>query len=384
MPRLLSRRARIDGFSGDVAPEAHSDIVAVLDTVAAVLDSGVVLLDGYDVILANDAALALRVVRRTSLTSPLLSRLVREARREGNRIEEEVELPWGAGWRSVAVTVAPVVGTQRVVVLLRDLTEARRVEAVRRDFVASVSHELKTPVGGLLLLAEAVREAVDDPEATLRFANRMVHEADRLSRLVHDLIDLSRIQGGDPLPAPGLVGVQELLGDAVDRVRVSADAAGIEIAVADCADLQLWGDERSLCTALSNLLDNALNYSTRGSRVAIGARLASHDGGEEVELFVADQGIGIAQPDLERVFERFYRTDPARSRRTGGNGLGLSIVKHIIENSGGRISVWSQVGVGSTFTLHLPTPSESAGGLQEPVALPEPVAPRQLEASETA
>jgi len=365
VPRLLPRRSRVDGVPAEAGPAArsldgHPDVAAVLETVAAALDSGVILLDGHDVVLANEAALALRVVRRTALISPVVARLVRDARRLNDRVQQDTELSWGEGWRPVNVTVAPVGGTSRVVVLLRDLTESRRVEAVRRDFVASVSHELKTPVGGLLLLAEAVADAADDPVATRRFTERIKHEAERLSELIHDLIDLSRLQGGDPLPQPGAVAVAGLVRDAVDRVRVTADAAGIDIAVGDCGGLFIWADARSLETALVNLIDNALNYSARGSRVSLGARRASRDGAEEIEISVADSGSGIAAADLDRVFERFYRADPARSRRTGGTGLGLAIVKHVVENAGGRVSVWSKLGTGSTFTLHLPTPPTEA------------------------
>lgn len=364
--RLLALRGRTDGeadsASGNVLTGSDAELVDVVETVAAALDSGVVLLDGHEVVLANEAALELRVVRRTMLTSSVLAKLVRQARTSGQRIHQNIELPWGAGSRPVSVTVAPVRGTGRVVLLLEDLTEARRVEAVRRDFVASVSHELKTPVGGLVLLAEAISEAADDPVATRRFAERMTHEAGRLSQLVLDLLDLSRLQGGEPLPAPTSVSVAALMRRAVERVRVTADGVRVSIAVGNCGDLHVWGDDRSLETALVNLLDNAINYSAPGSRVAIGARGAAGDNADGVEISVADSGIGIAAEDLDRVFERFYRADPARSRRTGGTGLGLAIVKHVAENAGGRVSVWSQVGVGSTFTLHLPTPPTNRGG----------------------
>lgn len=367
MVRLFARPGR-DATAGDPTLGDHADITAVVETVAGALDSGVVLLDGYEVILANEAAVALRVVHGSALACPPLSRLVRVVRHDRVRVEHDIELPWGAGRRPISATAAPVPGTDWVVLLLRDLTEERRVEAVRRDFVASVSHELKTPVGGLMLLAEAIRDASDDPEMARRFADRMVHEAGRLSDLVRDLLDLSRLQGGEPLPDPEEVPVHRLVGEAVDRVRVAADAAGIEVAVGDIAQLQVWGDERSLVTALVNLLDNALMYSGRGSRVALGARAARNNGVEEVEISVADQGIGIPAGDIDRVFERFYRTDRARSRRTGGTGLGLSIVKHAVENSGGRVGVWSQPSMGSTFTIYLPAPP--AASRSGPAAIP--------------
>lgn len=332
----------------------------MLQTMAAALDSGIVVLDGYEVILANETARALRVVEDTTLACQPLARLVRKARHDGGRIQQDVELPWGNGTRPINATIAPVRNTLRVVLLLRDLTEARRVEAVRRDFVASVSHELKTPVGGLRLLAEAVRDAADDPDAARRFADRIVHEADRLSDLVRDLLDLSRLQGGEPLPEPSAVSVCQLTQEAVDRVRVAAEGARIDIAVGDCGELQIWGDARSLLTALVNLLDNALTYSAPGTKIAVGTRCTAGDGRSGVDISVTDQGTGISPTDLDRVFERFYRADPARSRRTGGTGLGLAITKHAVENAGGRVTVWSRMGVGSTFTMHLPPPPSDA------------------------
>lgn len=355
----ILRRSDSGGRLFRSEPGAGSaDAVAVLETVAAALDTGAVLMDGADVVLANETARAMRVVRGTTLASPALSRMVRQARRSGEQLAHDLELPWGRATRPVRVTAAPVIGSERVVLLLKDLADQQRVEAVRRDFVANVSHELKTPVGALLLLAEAFREGVDDPESAARFADRMVHEASRLSRLVQELLDLSRLQGAEPLPAPTAVPVAEVFADAVDRVRLAAEAANVEVIVAAPGDLLVWGDERSLATALTNLLDNAIAYSPAGTAVGVGAVLRATDDGNEVEISVKDEGYGIPPDDLERVFERFYRVDTARSRATGGTGLGLAIVKHIAGNAGGRVSVWSAEGLGSTFTLHLPTPPE--------------------------
>lgn len=344
-------------FRGDREP-GSADAVAVLETVAAALDTGAVLMDGSDVVLANDTARAMRVVRGTTLASPTLSRMVRQARRSGEQLTDDLDLPWGSTTRPVRATVAPVVGSERVVLLLKDMADSQRIEAVRRDFVANVSHELKTPVGALLLLAEAFREGVDDPESAHRFADRMVHEASRLSRLVQELLDLSRLQGAEPLPEPAVVPVTEVFADAIDRVHLAAEAANVTLVTAPPGDLVVWGDERSLATALTNLLDNAIAYSPPGTAVGIGAVLRQSDDGNEVEISVKDEGYGIPPEDLERVFERFYRVDTARSRATGGTGLGLAIVKHIASNAGGRVSVWSAEGVGSTFTLVLPTPPE--------------------------
>ncbi len=246
--------------------------------------------------------------------------------------------------------VAPLGPTGHVAVQVDDVTEAHRVAKVRRDFVANVSHELKTPVGALALLAEALLDATDDPEAVRRFAQRMQHESSRLGRLVQELIDLSRLQGADPLPEPNTVYVDSVVAEVVDRSRLSAEARGIVVVAGGERGLTVQGSESQLVTALANLVDNAVAYSPEHTRVAIGTR--RREG--QVEVSVSDQGIGISEADLDRIFERFYRADPARSRETGGTGLGLAIVKHIATNHGGSVDVWSVERSGSTFTLRLP------------------------------
>jgi two-component system sensor histidine kinase SenX3 len=204
----------------------------------------------------------------------------------------------------------------------------------------------------LSLLAEAINESSDDPASVRRFAERMTVEARRLSRLVQELIDLSRLQGGEAPPRMLPVPVSRVLQEAIDRTRLAAQSKGIAVVVVPDGEgeLVLRGDEGQLSTAVANLLENAVSYSPEGTRVVLG--VCARDA--EVEISVADEGIGIAEGDLERVFERFYRADPARSRSTGGTGLGLAIVKHIATNHGGSVSVWSSEGAGSTFTLRLP------------------------------
>ena len=352
--------------SNPAEPAPTSEAAAVLETVASTLETGVILLDDDDVLLANDAARSLRIVWGRELTSRALSRIAREARREGTRISHDVDLPWGASSRAVHAVAAPVPGTAHVVLLLSDLQEARRLEAVRRDFIANVSHELKTPIGAMLLLAEALRGATDDPVAMKNFTDRMLHEAGRMSRLVQELLDLSRLQGGEPLPSLDAVEVSGIIADAVDPLLVRADAAGIEVEIGNTDGLVVLGDRRQLVTALTNLVENAIAYSAPGAKVGIGARRQLDDGRDTVEITVSDQGVGIEDADQERVFERFYRVDTARSRATGGTGLGLAIVKHIMYNHGGRVSLWSRPGVGSTFTLHLP------GATQLPATPPVP------------
>ena len=266
------------------------------------------------------------------------------------------------------VRVAPL-GSLHVLVLVEDRTEARRVEEVRRDFVVNVSHELKTPVGAISLLAETVEAAADDPEAVRRFAGRMQREADRLAALVQEIIDLSRLQTSSALAEPELVDVDQVVAEAVDRARLAADGKRIALDVAPATGVKVYGDHALLVTALRNLVDNAVRYSDEGTRVGIG--LSRKD--DLVEIAVADQGIGIPEAEQDRVFERFYRVDPARSRTTGGTGLGLSIVKHVAANHGGEVTVWSQPHSGSTFTLRClsalrPRPTATARG--PPVARP--------------
>jgi two-component system sensor histidine kinase SenX3 len=234
-------------------------------------------------------------------------------------------------------------------VLVEDLSEARRVDAVRRDFVANVSHELKTPVGALSLLAEAVQSASDDPEAVQRFAGRMQVESNRLSNLINDLVDLSKLQGAEHL-FHDLVEVDRVVSEAVDATKTVANARDIDVVVGAATCASVLGDEGQLVMALRNLLTNAIAYSPTGTRVAVAAR--SLDG--VVEVSVKDQGIGIPEAEQSRIFERFYRIDPARSRITGGTGLGLALVKHVCVNHGGECTVWSVEGEGSTFTLRLP------------------------------
>ena len=326
------------------------------------LPAAVAVVDDDDVVvLANTSSVYLGVVRGQRLLVPELRRLVHDVRRTGEPQEVELEpertrlvrLP-----EAVRVRVAPVEGEGgHVALLVEDVTESRRVDDVRRDFVANVSHELKTPVGAMSLLAEAMLDAAQDPEAVRRFAGRLQREAGRLARLVQELIDLSRLQGADPLPEQALVPVDQVVAEAVDRSRTAAAAGGIEIVRGGDRGLTVSGSESQLVTAVGNLIENAVHYSPERTRVAVAVR--RREGA--VEISVTDQGMGIAEKDLERVFERFYRADPARSRATGGTGLGLAIVKHVATNHGGEVSVWSVEGSGSTFTLRLPPVHEEEG-----------------------
>ena len=322
--------------------------------VLAALRPTTVVLDGQDRVLrASSAAYALGVVRGETLVAPRIRALVGQVRTDGEVREAVLQIPRGplaAGSVELAARVARLAGGDLVLVSLEDHTASARVEAVRRDFVANVSHELKTPVGALRLLAEAVSGASDDPEAVRRFAGRMLHEAERLSVLVQDIIDLSRLQGQDALREPHLVRLDHVVTEAIDRVRMAAAARDIRVVTAGHTGVTVLGDESLLVTALRNLVDNAINYSAHHTQVTVGVRRAA----EVVEISVTDQGIGIPDQDLERIFERFYRVDHARSRATGGTGLGLSIVKHLMGAMEGDVKVESQPNVGSVFAIFLP------------------------------
>jgi two-component system sensor histidine kinase SenX3 len=325
-------------------------------SVLSVLSSSAVVLDSEDrVVQASVAARAYGLVRDDELVAQELLALARQVRRDGEIREGEMEVATGGRTTSFAVRVAPlgpsVGGGGLVLLLVEDQTESRRVEQIRRDFVANTSHELKTPVGALALLAETVEDAADDPEAVRRFAGRMRQEAARLTNLVQDMITLSRIQAAEPVPDPVPVKLDGVVAEAIDRCRMKASVRGIEILASGDAGLKVLGDEDLLITALQNLLENAVAYSPDKTRVEVSTTRAGPD---LAEISVADQGIGIPERDLERIFERFYRVDPARSRATGGTGLGLAIVKHVTAAHGGEVKVRSTEGAGSTFTLRLP------------------------------
>ncbi len=292
--------------------------------------------------IASDGILTHRDMRK-QVTQAFRRHVVEEA-----DLEIESELVGGAS-RFIHVR-ATAISDDLVVLLIEDITKSVRIDAMRRDFIINVSHELKTPVGALMLLAEAVRSASNDQESIERFIERMQTEASRLGHLVNDLTDLSRLQSSDQQQNAASIPVKRIVTEAVDTVRLQAEQRAISIIVGEMEGLNVHGDEPQLVTALGNLIANAISYSPMSTQVAIAVREAE----TLIEISVTDQGSGIAEQDLERIFERFYRVDPARSRETGGTGLGLAIVKHICAAHGGECHVWSKQGEGSTFTLRLP------------------------------
>ena len=341
------RAARVAALVETTLPDG---IDAVLD---AIRSAGLVVDPSGNVLKASPFARQLGLVSAGEhLVHPELEHLVTEARRHGEPQEAELtltRLPGSEATVALGVRAAPL-GGRYVLVLAEDHTEGRRLDDMRRDFVANISHELKTPIGAVGLLAEALDAASADPARVRHFAGRLTKEADRLGRLTQDIIELSRLQATDALESSEPVDVRSVVDTAVDRNRVGAEARGISLVVRGGKHAQVLGDETMLVTAVDNLVANAIAYSPDGSRVGIGTNA---DGGS-VEIAVTDQGWGIADDELDRVFERFYRVDQARSRRTGGTGLVLSIVKHVVQNHGGDVRVWSQVGSGSTFTIRLP------------------------------
>lgn len=328
-------------------PSGIIDLLQIVDAEYLVLAPGEVILD------SSRRTEALSLSRDGRLVSDPILSLVRAARRSKEYQEATLALPRGPigeGTHDLQVRVSPIGEQGLVVVLIFDESEFRRLDAIRRDFIANISHELKTPIGALSILSEAVLGARDDPDAIVKFATRMQAEAKRLSDLVQEIIDLSRLQDDDPLKNAKVIKLSDLIAEAIDASHMAADSRSISLSFTQLDDIQVLGDRHQIQMAISNLIENAINYSPDGTRVAIALRAQ----GDLAEISISDQGIGIPEKDIERVFERFYRVDPARSRATGGTGLGLSIVKHVVANHGGDISVWSEEGAGTTFTIRLP------------------------------
>ena len=319
-----------------------------------------VLIPGEEILFQSQGVSNFGLIKDERITSEDLLALIRVVRRTRESHRGALELargPIGAGKRELKVSVAPLDDEGMVLVLISDESEARRIDAVRRDFVANVSHELKTPIGALGLLSEAILGAKDQPDEVVRFATRMQNEAKRLTELVQEIIDLSRLQSSDPLQKALEVEVSDVVREAVDQAQFSSEQRGITLEIGDIEDATVIGDRDQLITAVHNLVENAVNYSPERTKVSIVTKRV----GDIIEISVTDQGIGIADSELNRIFERFYRVDPARSRLTGGTGLGLSIVKHVALNHGGDVKVWSKEGVGSTFTLQLPVALDEEG-----------------------
>ena len=357
VPRLRRRRAQ----RRPVGPTVAELLLRLVRS----SNNGILVLNRFgDLVLFNRRAEALGLVQ-ANRADPRARVAAEQVEETGEEMEIDLS-PLEARGRQPEAVLADIrpLGEGFTVVEAVDHSEAARLEAVRRDFVANVSHELKTPVGAIALLAEAVLDAAEDVEEVRRFGGKILHESTRLGTLVSELIALSRLQGAERLPDLNVVEVDAVVREALGRTRLAAESRDIEITTDDPSGLLVEGDRTLLVTALSNLLDNAVNYSPQGSPVSISRRLS----GDMVEIAVTDRGIGIAEEDQQRVFERFYRADKARSRATGGTGLGLAIVKHVAANHGGEVNLWSMPGTGSTFTLRIPTHSSGRNGDGTPAA----------------
>jgi two-component system sensor histidine kinase SenX3 len=363
-PRAIERRQR-------VAVEAAGITVAqMLERIVALMPLGAAVVDRHrDVVYHNGRAKELGLVRERQLDDEAW-KAARKTLADGSDVEFDLlpgkrQVPGRAGL-SVHGQARLLSEEDRrfAVVFVYDHSEYARMEATRRDFVANVSHELKTPVGAMSVLAEALLSCADDPETVRRFGEKVLVEANRLGSMVTELIELSRLQGAERMPDMGPVDVDDVVSEAISRHKVPADNADIIVRTDDASGLRMHGEQALLVTALANLVSNAIAYSPRGSLVSISRRRR----GDNIEIAVTDRGIGIDRKDQERVFERFFRADKARSRATGGTGLGLAIVKHVAANHNGSIGLWSQLGTGSTFTLSIPA---YAGELEPNGPLPE-------------
>jgi len=339
----------------------------VLERAVSTAPIGVVVVGtSRDIVISNQRATELGLVRERVLDDRVWTAAQRTLVTDAD-VDIDLLAPGGvpAGRQGLSVhchvRLLSAQEPRLAVVYLDDQSELARMEASRRDFVANVSHELKTPVAAMGVLAEALLESTDDPETAQRFGQKLLTESRRLASMIGELIELSRLQGAERLPDLVMVDVDTVVQEAISRYKVAADSADIKVSTDDPTGFEVLGDQPLLVTAVANLISNAIAYSPDGSTVSISRRRRHND----IEIAVTDRGIGIAMADQERVFERFFRVDKARSRLTGGTGLGLAIVKHVAANHNGSIRLWSRPGTGSTFTLSIPAyhdDVENAGG----------------------
>jgi two-component system sensor histidine kinase SenX3 len=336
----------------ETAPVEAETPVAELDSVLNAIPLGVVVTDEQGIIvLGNHIVAGVEISRHIDvLVNEAAERIIKKSREIGSSVRETLEL-FGPPPRTLVIEARPLEGLKSIAII-EDISERTRIDAVRTDFVANISHELKTPVGALSILADTIRDE-DDLKVIHRLSTKMVKEANRMAKTIDDLLELSRIEL-DASAVPEPVSIFSVVAESIDRMAYFAAQAGIgivsQLPEADCV---VKGDRLQLVSAVSNLVDNAVKYSEKGDKVTV--RVSP--GVETIDISVSDEGIGIPQSDIDRIFERFYRVDRARSRGTGGTGLGLSIVRHVMNNHGGSVNVTSQEGEGSTFVLTLLRPS---------------------------
>jgi two-component system, OmpR family, sensor histidine kinase SenX3 len=367
IPRFRARRRQA------AAEQSGLTVFQMLSDIIDRAPFGVVVVDNFrDVVFTNDRARELGLVPDRLLDDRVWVAAQRTLMTGHDRYVDLVQRHPGTSGRTtlsvrVHVRLLSHDDTRFAVLYVDDQSEQARMEATRRDFVANVSHELKTPVAAMGVLAEALLESADDPDTVHRFGGKVLAESKRLGSMVGELIELSRLQGAERLPDLDSVDVDTVVAEAISRYKVAADNADIRVAADPPSGLEMLGDQPLLVTALANLVANAIAYSPHGSTVSVSRRRV----GDNIEIAVTDRGIGIAPADQERVFERFFRVDKARTRATGGTGLGLAIVKHVAANHNGSIRLWSKLGTGSTFTLSIPARTEAEG----PTPAVSPTAP---------
>jgi two-component system sensor histidine kinase SenX3 len=338
----------------EAEPDSFPDLVAeVLELMGSV---GIVLEGSNKVVGTNSWAESFGLVARGLLVHAETADLVKRAR-SGSDIESfEGVLRVGLAQEKVSVSAkAKLVAGDYVVLVLEDRTSDIRLDKTRRDFIENISHELKTPIGAIALLSEAIQEAGDDRAAVAKFASSLNKESSRLTFLVQDIIKLSRLQSEEVLASAEIVDLNDVMAEAIDRNEQLAASRKIRLVSEQAPQLEVFGNKEMLITAVKNLVENAISYSEPGTSVGIGCSAKE----SIAEITVTDSGSGISPENQQRIFERFYRADPSRSRDTGGTGLGLSIVKHVAKIHRGEIKLFSQVGVGSTFTLRVPLATAS-------------------------
>lgn len=358
LPALSWARRRFARYRSTATLEDNqvTTISQVLHLAIQGSPTGVAVLDrGGEVILSNARAHDMNLVHDRSVNEDVweVATVVLEDKESRTLDLTVARRRTGSRVSSVRAFIKPLtlVDDRFVIVYGTDESENVRMESARRDFVANVSHELKTPVGGMALLAEALMEGVDDPEHVEYFGQRLHREAHRMADMINELISLSKLQGAEALPEMEPVSVDDVIAEAFSRNQVAADNADITLSKGNDSGVLVLGDRSLLVTAVSNLISNAINYSPQAVPVSVSQKIVDSD---VVLIRVTDRGIGISPEDQKRVFERFFRVDKARSRSTGGTGLGLAIVKHVVANHNGNIKLWSRPGTGSTFTIELP------------------------------
>lgn len=339
--------------------EPNSITPALIAVLNSLNRESIILDSSGKIIFETSKTSLLNLVSEGKVTSEELSALVRVVRRTGKSQEGSIEVargPIGKGKRELQITATLISPDGAVLILVDDEGEKQRVDAVRRDFITNISHELKTPIQALTLNSDALLEVKNEPDKVILFANKIKTQANRLNDLVQEIINLSKLQDSDPLDMADQVEVIDVINEAVDQCEAVAEARNVLIDIGEVDSSTVIGNHSQLVMAVHNLVENAINYSSDKTRVTISTKVDS----QIIEILVKDQGIGIADENLDRIFERFYRVDPARSRATGGTGLGLSIVKHVVKNHGGEVKVWSAPGVGSTFAIRLPITKEKS------------------------